>query len=155
MKLAPLKQFICDTCGKVINAPEEGLVEMIYNEELHYTRFTVVHHRVWSPRRPYDNCEQGLACDHLDNFLGPKGLSAFLAMLDPGPHIKKQCESPHRVVNIREWVDVVRRLHLPYYEEARQFFAEAMEEGYFVGENELSMFVPTNLRELIMEYSPE
>ena len=47
MKLIPLKQFICDTCGGIINSPEEGWLEWLLdvNTTPHTNYgFKIIHH---------------------------------------------------------------------------------------------------------------
>ena len=47
----------------------------------------------------------------------------------------------------------MRRLTIPNYEEARQFWCKAMEDGYFGDSNELYIYIPENLKNMIKNYS--
>jgi hypothetical protein len=50
MKLVPLKQWICDTCGEVIERPNEGYVQFVdSNNDGNYDDFVIVHHAAYSP----------------------------------------------------------------------------------------------------------
>ena len=43
MKLIPLKQWICDTCGEIINSPEQGYFQFnVTDKKIDY--FIIVHH---------------------------------------------------------------------------------------------------------------
>ena len=56
---------------------------------------------------------------HVTASLGPERLAYLLSMLDPGPDLEPEVRS------VPEWVELVRRLHVPGYEEARQQREEA------------------------------
>ena len=46
------------------------------------------------------------------------GLVNLMAWVDAGSHLQPNYQGPE-VKNLREWAEIVRRLQLPYYEEAR------------------------------------
>jgi hypothetical protein len=46
----------------------------------------------------------------------------------------------------------VRRLHVPQYEEARQYWSRGLEEGYFEGANESWPYTQAALRGLVEKY---
>lgn len=134
--MIPLKQWICDTCGELIPLPEAGYVEWLDDgAELGARDFYVVHHGPASPKHPQGHCYQHE--DHkdrrdlpVDRFLGDAGLSYLLSFLDHGKEFDPKGKHPPRVKGgNREWVELVRRLHLPYFEEARQYFNEAKADG--------------------------
>ncbi|WP_054749991.1 hypothetical protein [Ruminiclostridium josui] len=56
------------------------------------------------------------------------------------------------VADIRKWIDFYRRLQLPYYEEARQYWEEAISDGYFDDANEIYIYLPEKLKRMIEHY---
>jgi hypothetical protein len=90
---------------------------------------------------------------HLRDFLGADGLQHLLSMLDVGPLLdpkeKHMPEPPDR----RSFVDATRRLHIPYYEEARLYFAAAREDGHFLDSNEVAVFLPATCLAIIKRYA--
>ncbi len=162
MKLKPLTQFICDHCGGVINKPEEGWFEWI-SEASEQGRITygykIVHHALYSPRR-----EQGGNCyyydhnpksgsTHLHHLLEP-GLVRLLRYLDPGAYIEPDYNGPG-IKDMREYVEILRRVMIPYYEEARLYWNEAEADGDFQGANEISLYTPDRLKRIIETYGKE
>ena len=162
--LAPLKQFICDTCGKVINSPEEGWIEWIskldtekHTSEIH--SFNIVHHYYSSPLAKPNNegCYQhgeklGRSDNHLDQFINDNHKMAnILRMLDIGPYHDPDFKATD-IKDLRQYVETVRRLTIPYYEEARLYWDKAKEDGYFDGSNEIWIYSVDNLKYLIEKY---
>lgn len=166
MQLRPLKQWICDTCGEVIRQPKHGYLEWVAtvdNGVYHAHELRIVHH---APRSPYYNKKtlRGGCYGHdgkygrsdlpLDCFVGSVGLSRFLSIfLDVGPDLKPDYPGP-QVVDMRAAVEVMRRLYVPYYEEARLYWAVARGDGFFREDNEVTRYRPSTLRELIAQYGP-
>ena len=50
------------------------------------------------------------------------------------------------------WAEVVRRLCVPHFEEARQYFQDAKADGEFVDHNEASTFFQRKLLDIIERY---
>jgi len=147
MKLTPLQQWICDSCGELIQSPEEGWVEWVRGEGDKCGEFKIVHQLVYSPRKPRKGCyhhtNRGGRLDiHLSRFIGPEGLIELYAFLDPahGPGI----------ADMGEFIELMRRLTIIYYEEARLYWNKALSDGF--GANEISIYLPENLKEMIEEY---
>ena len=46
----------------------------------------------------------------------------------------------------------MRRLTIPYYEEARLYWSRAEADGFFDGANEVWLYMPHNLEALIERY---
>ena len=91
---------------------------------------------------------------HLHKFLGTEGLQLFLSMLDVGLLLDPSGDHMPTPPEMRSFVDTVRRLHIPYYEEARQYFseAEADADGHFSDQNEVSVFLPETCKAIIERY---
>ena len=119
----PLTRWRCDRCGEWIEDASKGYV-------------------IWGShgdtKPDFEIIHQG-KCDNdakprsqpLNDFLGSDGLARLTSMLSYG--IVRDCEPPgdlHRVHDLDQFVDFMRRVQLPNYEEARSYLlsAEAKEE---------------------------
>jgi len=162
MKLKPLKQWVCDTCRETIESADQGWLEWLQksNQVRASTYgFKVVHQAFYSPRKPDSNCyhydmsPEGTvkSDDYLSTYVGDKGLPAILMFVDVGPYLDRDYRGP-MVKDLREWSQLFKRLHTPYYEEARLYWNEADEDGFFEGANELWIYLPDNLKEVISRY---
>lgn len=74
-----------------------------------------------------------------------------LSMIDPGVYHSPTYRGPE-VSDIREWVEIFRRLFVPYYEEARLYWQQALAENYFDSFNEVYIYQPETLRRLIERF---
>jgi hypothetical protein len=58
-KLKPLQQFVCDTCGELIQSVDQGYVEWLWDDKGGNARdFHIVHHALYSPLKPDLGCYQ-------------------------------------------------------------------------------------------------
>jgi hypothetical protein len=138
VKLEPLQEWICDTCGEVIRSPRDGWVEWLWDAASNGRHgFKIVHHRPASPRPKgcyqYPNTapkQEGA----LDGFIGPDGLISLLDFL-----------AHDEIISIKEFVELVRRLMVPNYEEARQYWPKAVEDG-------IASYSQESLGKIIEEY---
>ena len=163
--LKPLEQFICDTCGQIIEKPEHGWVEWESKIEGDPPRqeqwgFKIVHHSPHSPLKGehkrdggcYHYTHSSHRSDlHLTDFLGDNQMPELLSFLDVGPYHDPDYSGPS-IVEMREFVEFARRLTIPYYEEARQYWSDALSDGYFGDANEIWIYLPENLEALINKY---
>lgn len=159
--LEPLQKYICDYCGEIINSTEEGYVEWLSERDektgrSKYHGFKIVHHRPDSPNKDEGGCyhythEPGRQDVHLRHFTGEAKMAHILSLIDVGPYHDPGFRGP-RVRDVREYIDFVRRLTIPYFEEARRYWHRAVEDGYFSDANEVWIYIPDNLRELIERY---
>ena len=147
MKLLPLQQFKCDACGQIIARPDVGWVEWLAGP----TRgtkahgFRIVHN---SNRCQYPT--SGRVHDmHLTHLLGPDGLAILLTLVAPGGRTGNREDG---VESLEEWGEIVRRLHVPYYEEARQYWSDAEADGFFAGPNTSALYNQTMLRDILTQY---
>jgi hypothetical protein len=128
--------WTCDTCGEKIMSPEEGLIEWyaFYDENgIHRRRnLRLVHAFSASPLKRMKLKRRGCAFDQheefykaegtiddqpLANFLGPDGLMRLLLFIAGG-------EFP-----VAEVLKMIKRLHVPGYETARDYFRAAISAG--------------------------
>jgi len=155
--LKPLEQWYCDSCGEVIASPREGRIEWIVENDV-ANAFRIVHHASASPRYPGGNCHDDTAHHgrqetSLDRCVGLAGLPWSLSFLDLGPVHDPDEQRTMRVRSVREFVEIMRRLTLPYYEEARTLWGIATESGFFEGgRNEIAVYLPETLKALIAQY---
>ena len=140
--MAPLEQWTCDVCGELIRAPREGMLQWLSGAGELARGFRIVHNAGFSPRGPRNDCyyeskTQQFADMHLADMLGAKGLVDVLSFLDPGPFHVPEYRGP-RVADLREFAEIMRRLFVPYYEEARQYWDRARADDFFADDpNEL------------------
>jgi hypothetical protein len=83
---------------------------------------------------------------------GPLGLARLLSFFDVGPYHDPEFSGP-RVADIRAFTDIIRRLMLPHYEEARLYWDRALAEGFFGSPSEVYMYLPKTCQALVEEYS--
>lgn len=162
-----MTQFICDTCGEIINRPEEGWIEWISKSDFEKeTReihsFNIVHHYSSSPLATPHNegCyqhsrEPGRSDIHLNQFISDNyKMTNILRFLDIGPYHNPEYKGTD-ITDMRQYVETVRRLTIPYYEEARLYWNKALEDGYFQDSNEIWIYGVQNLKKLIELYGDE
>jgi hypothetical protein len=163
--LKPLEQFICDKCNGIIENPSQGYVEWeskYSNSKKLYEQwgFKIIHHYHYSPFKKEDG--RGAGCYHYENspnrsdldlehFMGKCQISELLSFLDVGPYHNKDY-SGSSIIDLREYVEFFRRLTIPYYEEARFYWNQAINDGFFGDANEIWIYLPENLEHLIKKY---
>lgn len=167
-KLQPLKQWYCDTCREIIKQPDQGYLqwkdkEVGSGKDSRYVKFgfRIVHQYLYSPYKEtrgsdgcyYSNAERGGDFD-LPEFLGLSGLIHAANWIDLGSAWYSEYPGAE-VEDLREWAVIFRRLHLPYYEEAR-FYLERAKSGFEFGDNnEVSFYLPETLKAIIEYYTEE
>lgn len=111
-----VQNWICDKCNEPINLAEHGWVEwMISKETDERSDFQIVHYP-WCLRNEKKFREQGFAVPGfpLQHYLGKDGLIRMLKLL-----------ASTNEKNQSQLIEIIQRLHIPGYEEARIFFEEA------------------------------
>jgi len=123
--------WICDTCGLIVEKPEDGWIEWIsFVGKKPGRDLRLVHHKPSSPRGGEAGCQfvqsfeyakdEGLISDlPLSHFIGPDGLMQLLAMI------------VDQAVPVSEILEMIKRIHIPGYEHARLHFDRAISEGVF------------------------
>lgn len=125
-------QWICDTCGKIINQAKDGmLIWFRRNEENSISicrDIQIVHHMSRSPLGGCNGCypdqemelrrDGSSICDtHLDQLTGLDGLVRLLAFIENNEF------SSHDISRI------IMRIFVPGYEQARPYFDMAIQTG--------------------------
>jgi len=159
MLLKPLEQWICDRCHEVINSSKEGWVEWL-SEPTNYqfSDFKIVHQSPYSPRKPESDCFHYTShpnrTDQKLELLLENRMEQLFSWLDKGKVFEPDYPGP-QVGNMRDFVELARRITLPYYEEARLYFADAIEDGFIDEVDEITLYLQKNLQEVIRRYGKQ
>ena len=141
--LKPLEQWICDICGNVV---EKADAYVIWRQDEHFNGFDfkIIHTTTCDRRTEYPLSMQ------LSAFLGHDGLAVLLANLSAGP-IKAHFgdKSGCSIKDMNGFVDFVRRVQTPYYEEARRCFGDPEVLDLHANDNEVAPYLPENLKAMI------
>ena len=146
MKLQPLKQWICDACGKVIEKPEDGWWEYLHDLENDLVSgFRIVH---YGGPCYYNTVEarrnnKMVGDMHLEHMITSGSFGHMLHWLELSETKKVK---DHFVMT--EFIEIMRRLHLPYWEEARLCWERAYNDGFHDG----CGFSENDLIRIIEEY---
>lgn len=147
----PLTTWTCDTCGEEIDRVVDGYVvwRVVDDEKHKYGDYRIVHQERCDPgsNRGFNSSMP------LESFLGEEGLAMLLSWLSHGPLVGSSERMPE-VNDFDEYVDLVRRLHTPYYEQARARFHEEDVRYRFGDANTYLPYRPEELRS-IAEGEPE
>lgn len=161
--LEPLSEYICDNCNEIINNPSEGILEWVSersdNKSFVNRDFKILHHNAHSPIRDQNGrgCTihrdtRGLSDVGLNELLNENsGMSYLLTLIDPGAIHLPNYENI-LVNNVRVYIDLVRRLTIPNYENARLYWTNAINDNFFDGDNEANIYSVDNLIRLIETY---
>ena len=142
--LKPLEEFYCDTCGGLIETPKNGYLVFDSNEERKYHSFKIVHHQ--------QRCITELPRSYsLERILSTDGLGILMSWVHLGSLEERDVSE---VASPKEFAEFFKRLHLPYYEEARKYFSLARRDGMLDG-NSIGWHSPNTLKDIIAEYSEE
>lgn len=148
--LKPLKQWYCDVCGKVIKKPDDGYVIWSENDDWEITDIKIIHQGREGRGRPF-GCDRGdpkYSCSlPLDAFLGDIGKAELLAMVDPGSRFCGEYKS--HIADKRMFIEFVKRVQLPYYEEARLCMGSEAGSRVLDGANEVYAILPRTLKAII------
>lgn len=117
-ELDPLKEFYCDTCGKVMRAEEAWLLWK-RNAENIISQFRIVH---LSKENNCFHSRDSAPSIPVSDLTGENGLAITTSILTLGYLIYPDHKYSVPLESIAEFVDVIRRLHVPHYEEARKKF---------------------------------
>jgi len=142
--LTPLSQWICDSCGEIIESADQGWLEWLHDTSLPVTKacmygFNIVHYKPYSNREGFNGCykydkrrqpryDVMVLGGPLSHYAGARALPAHLMLLDPSPHRQDSFQGP-QAKELGEWSELVKRLMLPFYEEARRYVDKAQGDG--------------------------
>ncbi|MCK9524534.1 MAG: hypothetical protein M0R49_01210 [Limnochordia bacterium] len=144
MKLLPLKQWICDSCGELIEKPQDGWLEYLNDRKTERVYgFRIVHYdaKCYYPR---SNKDVMVGDRHLEHMLESGGFGHMLHWLE-----LSQIGKIKEHIDISDYTEIMRRLYLLYWEEARQYWDRAFKDGFHDG----CCFSEQDLIKIINEYS--
>ncbi len=142
----PLTKWYCDVCGNKIEDINEGYVIWKRTKELKSHSFKIVH-------KTKCDLEDHVASNELKKFSGDKGLAYLLSKLSIGPIMGYINQESHCGVNdFDEFVDFIRRLQTPFYEQARRHFSNEDVLDEYCNANEYLPYLPEELKDIITKY---
>ena len=135
---------------------EVGLIDDLANAGM-FVRSKCVSKKISRSVLRMELRQKGITDEHIEQALtqitddDEYQMANILSFLDVGPY---HCNtfSGSSINDIREYVELVRRLTIPYYEEARMYWQEALDDGYFTDANEIWIYGTKTLKHLIEEY---
>jgi hypothetical protein len=144
----PLTVWYCDRCRKRIEDSEQGRVRWQVSEgKAHNFKIVHIETCMWDPNT---------ASADLSDFLGPDKLPYLLSFLSAGPIVISRKLSPTRVAsNVDEFVDFIRRVQTPYYEEARRYFGVDDIFDFVEDDPEITPYLPGQLENIVACYSKD
>lgn len=142
--LLPLVQFVCDSCGGTIE-PGHGRLEWLEHD--HVARsLRIVHHGESCQSPPQ---QQGRRELPLDDFAGPDKLASLYGFISVAPNGENTATPEHQ----EEFTEILRRLTMPYYEEARLYWNKAMTDGFFGSASDAQIYSSTSCKALVQSYA--
>lgn len=138
--------WVCDICGDQITTPGTALVIWRESKDRPMYDFEIIHKNVdnW---RCWDRAEaKGYRASYeLGWCLGVDGLTVLLSWLSRGP-VDGGGHPDVAIEDLDGYVDLVRRLQIPHYEQARRRFRDQDVYEKLVGVNREYPYTQDNLR---------
>lgn len=127
----PFTEFKCDVCGKTIRA-EDAMLQWLQRKKDDSNPFPMILEdiHICCNRKPCDELYELRAryedlyeqWDHLESFIGPDNLDELLTF-----PVERTIPQEKKI----DFLEIMRRLTIPHYEEARQFFPN-VEHDYYI-----------------------
>lgn len=141
----PFTKWYCDTCGETIDV-KKGRVIWNVGDHGEVFRFRIVHEGKCAKKVFFSSIP-------LKGLLGDIGIARLLSFLTPGPLTSGGFqETKPRVIDFGEYVDIFRRLHVPYYEEARRHFFTEDVGRYYSTANEILPYLPQEMADMMKKF---
>ncbi|WP_427138442.1 hypothetical protein [Psychrobacillus psychrodurans] len=142
-RLKPKQQWICDNCGEVIESIEDGCLEWYKgNDDSLVENFRIVHHDstcMYDPQMLFKEGKQAISM-LLESLVGDSGLVYLLGL------------GVTEIRNFTEYQEIIKRLHVDHYEEARLYWHLAEEDHFFEGANAAWPYLPETSLKIIHKY---
>ncbi len=138
----PPTKWTCDVCEEKIESVEDGYLIWKSINSI-YSDFKIVHQNKCDTGNSYNN---SLA---LNDLMGDDGLVKLLSFISNGIMAKNAgYDNKVHIENFYEYTDLVKRLHIPNYEEKRSSFFddEYVRKSMEDGTDEVYPYLQTNLR---------
>jgi hypothetical protein len=142
--------WLCDICWEPIPSVGVGLVIWQESKERPMHDFKIVHKTI-DPWRCWDRAEAAgyRSSEEIDACTGVDGLTNLLSWLSLGP-LDAATQGRNRThvasEDLDDFVDLVRRLQIPYYEEARRRFGDQEVHEELAGVNPVYPYTVARLR---------
>lgn len=137
--------WYCDVCGETIQNSNDGYV--IWKTQPNAHDFKIIHQVKCDLKGDYS------ASAALDDFLGDDGLAYLLTQLSCGLVAKNIGRPSHcDITDFDEYVDFIRRVQTPLYEEARRHFSKLNLLSDYSDANELLPYTQSELQHIIKTY---
>lgn len=149
----PLTVWKCDTCGDDITKPGTALVTYRRDDDNRAYDFRLVHKNIDGHRCDPDNAHGFEASIELHSLLGADGLTDLLSLLSAGP--LKSTPGEVRVADLDGYVDLVRRVQIPWYEEARPYWGTEYTGELVAGANATYPYMPDVLERIANQHPEE
>jgi hypothetical protein len=141
-RCAPSMGWRCDSCSELITSIESGWVEWLAGADEHGKNrikgLRLVHSYCrYDDRREFRKDHSLVEGLPLERFVGPDGLMLLLSLIAEG-----EMPTP-------DLLELVKRLHIPGYEQTRDLFSEAILGGAvapLIGEG---FYLQSEIRELL------
>lgn len=149
MKLIPLKQWICDSCGELIEKSEDGWWEYLHDRKTELVSgFRIVHAGgpCYYNEQEFRQKNISVGSTPLDHKLTSDGFGHMLHRLE-----LSQTEKIKEHYKITDFTEIMRRLYLPYWEEARLYWEKAYQDGF----HDKCGFSENDLLSIIDEYAEQ
>lgn len=140
------QHWYCDVCGEKIQKADDGYVVWKDDEHLKSHSFKVIHQGKCDKDRNFSLSAA------LGDFLGADGLAYCLSFLSLGALKHAHGEKYVRVGDLDNFVDFVRRMQTPNYEEARRLFYEQSVIEDNADSNEVGPYMQKNLLNLLAKH---
>jgi len=114
----PFKFWRCDKCGEPVGHADGYVIWGNYGQP--DFEFRIVHQKVCDDKGFQSSMP-------LADFIGPDGLVKLTSMLSYGLHTKdagRDVRSSHPLPDLDAWVDFVRRVQVPLYEQVRMLYLQ-------------------------------
>ncbi len=138
--------WYCDVCRELIDSPKDGYVIWKNDAQMRHYDFKIIHQ---------EECDRGnhTSSCAIEDFLGEDGLARLLSHLSLGPIMKHRGEPPVcRALDTDEFVDLIRRVQTPFYEEARQHFRNGDLRNDLSDANEVAPYLQETLKKIAEDY---
>lgn len=142
----PLSTWYCDVCGEKIENVKKGYVIWKHNNNRQYHSYKIIH-------QSECDLKDHISSMALVDLIGNNGLTKLLSHVSDGPIIKNiNGTSFRRAESLDEFTELLRRIHTPYYEQARRYFHQEKLIEDFYDSNSIHVYVPDTLKWICKTY---
>lgn len=148
----------CDTCGTPVQLAD-AIITMNTERQTHdaeqirtYGPFRLVHRGASGPAGHACDTEPGASWRDVSDLIGADGLSRLLSCVADGP----AQTAGHRPVLLdpASFVDLVRRLHVPDYEQARAALRAARSTDRYSDQNPSELYTAREMADVVAAQRP-